>query len=174
MNREKYFIDLSKLSQEQIKALPQKFEKAGHKILSETLSDLISGKITDGFKFLFYSPSGWNQNDYPLNGRTELTYSQFLDMMGESEEKSKVIENIEKELINNDGTLYIGEGLENYYKDQLERTGKYSVISKEVLQAENYTREDIEKAYQAGENKQTYYFKDTTVILPTTYEGVDG
>ena len=50
-------------------------------------------------------------------------------MMGESEEKSKVIENSEKELINNDGTLYIGEGLENYYKDQLERTGKFKVVS---------------------------------------------
>ena len=41
----------------------------------------------------------------------------------------KAIENSEKELINNDGTLYIGEGLENYYKDQLERTGKFKVVS---------------------------------------------
>ena len=39
---------------------------------------------------------------------------------------------------------------------------------------QTYTKEDIENAYRAGENKQTYYFKDTTVILPTSYEGVDG
>ena len=64
-----------------------------------------------------------------IKNKTELTYSQFLDMMGESEE---------------------------------------------VLQVENYTREDMEKAYRAGEKGATYYFKDTTVILPTTYEGVDG
>ena len=37
-----------------------------------------------------------------------------------------------------------------------------------------YTKEDVEKAYRAGENNQTYYFKDSTVILPNTYEGVDG
>ena len=90
--KEKYFIDLSKSSEEQIKALPQKFENAGHNILSETLSDLISGKITDGFKFLFYSPSGWNQNDYPLNGRTELTYPEFIKLLegGESKEVLQV------------------------------------------------------------------------------------
>ena len=80
MNKEKCFIDLSKLSKKQIKSLPQIFENAGHTILSETLSDLISGKITDGFKFLFYSPSGWNQNDYPLNGRTELNYPEFIKL----------------------------------------------------------------------------------------------
>lgn len=90
MNREKYFIDLSKLSEEQRKSLPQIFEKAGHKILSETLSDLISGKITDGFKFLFYSPSGWNQNDYPLNGRTELTYPEFIKLFEGVEEETQV------------------------------------------------------------------------------------
>ena len=83
----KVFIDLSKLSEEQIKSLSQVFENAGDKVLPETISDLISGKITDGFKFLFYSPSGWNQNDYPLNGRTELTYPEFIKLFegGESD-----------------------------------------------------------------------------------------
>lgn len=86
MKKENIYIDLSKLSDEHIKALPQKIENAGYKILSETLSDLISGKITDGFKFLFYSPSGWNQNDYPLNGRTELTYPEFIKLFEGGEE----------------------------------------------------------------------------------------
>ena len=105
MNKEKYFIDLSKLSKEQIKALPKKFEKAGHKILSETLSDLISGKITDGFKFLFYSPSGWNQNDYPLNGRTEITYPEFIKLFeGGEEEKENEVENI-KDIAHTEGVL---------------------------------------------------------------------
>ena len=79
-SKENIFINLSKLSEEQIKALPQMFENSGDRVLPETLSDLISGKITDGFKFLFYSPSGWNQNDYVLNGRTELTYPEFIKL----------------------------------------------------------------------------------------------
>lgn len=45
---------------------------------------------------------------------------------------------------------------------------------KENLQGENFTREDVEKAYRAGEKGVTFYFKDTTVILPQTYEGIDG
>ena len=113
---EEIYIDLSKLSEEQ----------------QRKISVLINGVLnlnSDRF-LLSFNPYNqkWELHKYLYNGK-ELTYSQFLDMMGESEE---------------------------------------------VLQVENYTREDIEKAYRAGENKQTYYFKDTTVILPTTYEGVDG
>ena len=33
----------------------------------------------------------------------------------------------EKKRYQNDGTLYIGEGLENYYRSELEATGKYKV-----------------------------------------------
>lgn len=102
-NKSEVFIDLSKLSKKQIKSLPQIFENAGHKILSETLSDLISGKITDGFKFLFYSPSGWNQNDYPLNGRTELTYPEFIKLF-EGGEGENEIENI-KDIAHTEGVL---------------------------------------------------------------------
>ena len=120
---EEIYLDLSKLSEEQ----------------QGKISVLINGVLnlnSDRF-LLSFNPYNqkWELHKYLYNGK-ELTYSQFLDMMGEGEEKS------EKELINNDGTLYIGEGLENYYKDQIERTGKFKVVaidasSEEVLQVEN-------------------------------------
>ena len=124
------YLDLSKLSKEQIKSLPQILENAGEIIGFHTLIRLNSGKLKDDFVlYLNSSFEEWCLWNHIFQNKQELTYSQFLDMMGESEEKSKVIENSEKELINNDGTLYIGEGLENYYKDQLERTGKFKVVS---------------------------------------------
>ena len=115
---EEIYLDLSKLSEEQ----------------QRKLSDIIGFNLWITFPFLYFDDKLkiWNQGrseSQSFKGKQELTYSQFLDMMGESEEKSKVIENSEKEMINNDGTLYIGEGLENYYKDQLERTGKFKVVS---------------------------------------------
>ena len=117
---EEIYLDLSKLSEEQqgkvIALLPEPRFRNDY-------------SITNNYKYLHLNMSmKWFVDAEKMN-KTELTYSQFLDMMGESEEKSKVIENSEKELINNDGTLYIGEGLENYYKDQLERTGKFKVVS---------------------------------------------
>ena len=122
--REEIYLDLSKLSKEQqIKAIALLPKPLNH-------DDYY---ISDKFIYLIFDDEDdliwWIAPKYLIKGKTELTYSQFLDMMGESEEKSKVIENSEKELINNDGTLYIGEGLENYYKDQLERTGKFKVVS---------------------------------------------
>ena len=123
-NKENIFINLSKLSKEQqIKAIALLPKPLNH-------DDYY---ISDKFIYLIFDDEDdliwWIAPKYLIKGKTELTYSQFLDMMGESEEKSKVIENSEKELINNDGTIYIGEGLENYYKDQLERTGKFKVVS---------------------------------------------
>ena len=120
---EEIYLDLSKLSEDKRKEVRRLLFKKPHYEKLFFLPDY------EDKPFLICLYGKW---DLEVNKRmeyTELTYSQFLDMMGESEE---------------------------------------------VLQVENYTREDIEKAYQAGENKQTYYFKDTTVILPTTYEGVDG
>ena len=118
---EEIYIDLSKLSEEQqrkvIALLPEPEACNQYEIIK--------------LHFILWLDeyNKWWVYGTEIKNKTELTYSQFLDMMGESEEKSKVIENSEKELINNDGTLYIGEGLENYYKDQLERTGKFKVVS---------------------------------------------
>ena len=124
---EEIYLDLSKLSEEQINRL--RLEDSDFL----EFSDIELFRLQNPeYMILSFNHRKFNISHkewFLLNDKTELTYSQFLDMMGESEE---------------------------------------------VLQVENYTREDIEKAYQAGENKQTYYFKDTTVILPTTYEGVDG
>ena len=138
---EQIYLDLSKLSEEQqrkvISILPEPINKDDY-------------DITYLHFYLIYDDEDcmwWVSTKYFLAEKTELTYSQFLDMMGESEEVNYelgggLLHNPEKELINNDGTLYIGEGLENYYKDQLERTGKFKVVSigatsEEVLQVEN-------------------------------------
>ena len=118
---EEIYLDLSKLSEEQqrkvISLLPEPEACNQYEIIK--------------LHFILWLDeyNKWWVYGTEIKNKTELTYSQFLDMMGESKEKSKVIENSEKELINNDGTLYIGEGLENYYKDQLERTGKFKVVS---------------------------------------------
>ena len=113
---EKIYLDLSKLSEE---------EQGKISVLINGILNLNSDRF-----LLSFNPYNqkWELHKYLYHGK-ELTYSQFLDMMGESEEKSKVIENSEKERINNDGSLYIGEGLENYYKEQLERTGKFKVVA---------------------------------------------
>ena len=124
---EEIYLDLSKLSEEQINKL--RLEDSDFL----EFSDIELFRLQNPeYMILSFNHGKFNISHkewFLLNDKTELTYSQFLDMMGESEE---------------------------------------------VLQVENYTREDIEKAYRAGEKGATYYFKDTTVILPTTYEGVDG
>ena len=148
-NPKEIYLDLSKLSEEQqrkvITLLPPKKRDNQYEIQK--------------VHFILYldKEKKWWVFGTEIKNKTELTYSQFLDMMGEtSGEKPKDISfdtwvnlfvgekqaNSEKELINNDGTLYIGEGLENYYKDQLERTGKFKVVaidasSEEVVQVEN-------------------------------------
>ena len=120
---EEIYLDLSKLSEEQqrkvIALLPEPINKDDYHI-----SYLHFYLIYDDEDCMW-----WVSTKYFAAEKTEINYSQFLDMMGESEE---------------------------------------------ILQVENYTREDMEKAYRAGEKGATYYFKDTTVILPDTYEGVDG
>mgnify|MGYP003490854170 CR=1 FL=1 len=133
---EEIYLDLSKLSEEQqrkvIALLPEPEDCNQYEIIK--------------LHFILWLDeyNKWWVYGTEIKNKTELTYSQFLDMMGEtSGEKPKDISfdtwvnlfvgekqaNSEKELINNDGTLYIGEGLENYYKDQLERTGKFKVVS---------------------------------------------
>ena len=120
---EEIYINLKKLSEEQIKALPQVIENSGDKVLPETLSDLIRGKITDGFKFLFYSPSGWNQNDYPLNGRTELTYPEFIKLFEGGEGEVLQVENDYQDLKESHSELFRRlNQLRNRYKlDNLDK-----------------------------------------------------
>ena len=150
---EEIYLDLSKLSEEQQERVM-----------------CVTGTTIEWIKYAGYLiyHKGWktsNKSWLKDQNLTELTYSQFLDMMGESKEKSKVIENSEKELINNDGTLYIGEGLENYYKDQLERTGKFKVVSidatsGEVLKVENNGWISVEKKLPSIEGEYLIHKKN--------------
>ena len=154
---EEIYLDLSKLSEEQQERVM-----------------CVTGITIEWIKYAGYLiyHKGWktsNKSWLKDQNLTELTYSQFLDMMGESEENSKVIENSEKELINNDGTLYIGEGLENYYKDQLERTGKFKVVSidatsEEVLQVDIYSGElNTERISTYKKLSEQYNIEESTV-----------
>ena len=152
---EEIYIDLSKLSEEQINNL--RLEDSDFLEFSDI--ELFRMQNPE-YMILSFNHGKFNishKDWFLLNDKTEITYSQFLDMMGETiGEKPKDIlfdtwvnlfvgekqANSEKERINSDGTLYIGEGLENYYKDQLERTGKFKVVaidatSEEVLKVEN-------------------------------------
>ena len=155
---EEIYLDLSKLSEEQQRKVIALLRKPINKDDYD---------ITYLHFYLIYDEGcmWWVSTKYFLADKTELTYSQFLDMMGEGEEKSKVIENSEKELINNDGTLYIGEGLENYYKDQLERTGKFKVVSidatsGEVLKVENNGWISVEKKLPSIEGEYLIHKKN--------------
>ena len=128
--REEIYLDLSKLSEEQQRKMIALLPIDNISAQIYFLGSYEDWNVIKKFTYLFFNDNKvWQICDSKIPDKTELTYSQFLDMMGESEEKSKVIENSEKELINNDGTLYIGEGLENYYKDQLERKGKFKVVA---------------------------------------------
>ena len=90
---EKIYLDLSKLSEEQIKTLPKILENAGESVGFHTSIRLNSGKLKDDFVLYFNSSFKewclWN-NIFKNNTKTELTYSQFLDMIGESEEVLQV------------------------------------------------------------------------------------
>lgn len=126
--KENIYLNLGKLSEEEIKDVGKVIFRNLDDICEETIDDLVDGIVTQNYKYLFFdNDKSWNQNETPLSGRTEITYPEFI----------KIFEG--------------GEG-----------------------EIQTYTKEDVENAYRAGENKQTYYFKDTTVILPDTYEGIDG
>ena len=77
--REKIYLDLSKLSEEQIKEVERLTDR---KIDECYLSD----------KLFFYDGKWEVSGGYAISklNLTELTYSQFLDMMGESEEVLQV------------------------------------------------------------------------------------
>lgn len=121
MDKSKYFLDLSKCTEEEQKRvfliLPPEPHRDAYNIFGsyKYLQFIPKSKFQEKEKW-FVDKSAWN--------KTEITFSQFKEMMG-SEGKAEA----EKERNNSDGTLYIGEGLEGYYKDQLERTGKFKVIS---------------------------------------------
>lgn len=151
MDKSKYFLNLSNCTKEEIKEIYKKIKNSDQNIHTQTKRDLINGIVTHCYWFLFFDGNAWNQNKTSLSGRAELTYPEFIKLFeggGETDEKGRPM-------------TYWG-GKENKLFDDGEGENQ------------PFTKEDIENAYRAGENKQTYYFKDTTVILPTTYEGVDG
>lgn len=88
MNKDKYFIDLSKLSDEQRKSLPQIFENAGQEIYFLAKPTLLSGKLDTYYPYLFFSLPSSNIWVFSHNkpDRTELTYPEFIKLF-EGEEK---------------------------------------------------------------------------------------
>lgn len=96
MESKDFYIDLSKHNKKEIKKISKLIIKKGDNILDETLKDLQKGVYTDGFKFLFYSPSGWNQNDYKPNGRKEIDIFIFMSFLkGHIKSYNKQIETLD-------------------------------------------------------------------------------
>ena len=89
---EEIYLDLSKLSEDKRKEVRRLLFKKPHYEKLFFLPDY------EDKPFLICLYGKWDLEVNKRREYTELTYSQFLDMMGESEEKSKVIENSEKEL----------------------------------------------------------------------------
>lgn len=103
--REEIYLDLSKLSEEQQR-----------KVISLLPIDNISAQIyfmgsyedwnvIKKFTYLFFNDNKvWQICDSKIPDKTELNYTQFLEMMGESEEILQV-ENILKYLANRNNEL---------------------------------------------------------------------
>lgn len=173
MKKENIYIDLSKCSVEQIKNIEKILKNRSEKIGYHTNNALINGVVLEDI-YLYFSTSFQEWCLWPdkFKDRTELTYHKFI---GFFEEPKKLPSELLKEYLKNTPR-------EQVLKDWESTAEHDSVDSPKVLELfegrneENqiYTKEDVEKAYRAGENNQTYYFKDSTVILPNTYEGVDG
>lgn len=104
---EEIYLDLSKLSEEQqrkaISLLPEPINKDDY-------------DITDMRFYLIYDEDcmWWISTKYFVAEKTELTYSQFLDMMGESEEVLQVENNgwisVDKDLPKHLETVFISNG----------------------------------------------------------------
>ena len=81
--KENSFLDLSKLSEEQIKSLPQILENAGECIGFHTSIRLNSGKLKDDFVLYFNSSFKewclWN-HIFKNNTKTELNYPEFIKL----------------------------------------------------------------------------------------------
>lgn len=120
-DKSKYYLDLSKCSEGEIKE-------------ASALTGYPIGDIEE-YPFFYLDGTEWNQNMIrsAVHGKTEISFTDFKEMLGSGEEPSS-------------------RGQENG----------------------DYTAEDMEKAYRAGENKATYRLKDTIVILPNSYEGIEG
>lgn len=100
MDKSKFYLDLSKCTEEKIKETYKKIKNSDQNIHTQTERDLINGIVTHCYWFLFFDGNAWNQNETPLSGRTELLYPEFIKLFegGEGETSFKnYIENQRKE-----------------------------------------------------------------------------
>ena len=141
--REEIYLDLSKLSEEQ----------------QRKISVLINGVLnlnSDRF-LLSFNPYNqkWELHKYLYNGK-ELTYSQFLDMMGESEEVLQV---------ENDGWIPVNEKPKTFQEVILYRedagvfVGYYGNLAESLseMALENHYNNEVSEETMWKE--QFFYFK---------------
>lgn len=57
------------------------------------------------------------------------------------------------------------------YQKSINKTHELNDQNAKLVEA---FRKQIEIAYRCGESGKTYFFEDTTCILPRNYEGIDG
>lgn len=109
LKKEEIYLDLSKLSEEEIKEIYKKIKNSDQNIHTQTERDLINGIVTHCYWFLFFDGNAWNQNETPLSGRTELTYPEFIKLFEGG--KSKEVLQVENTVFNIDFGGHVMAGL---------------------------------------------------------------
>lgn len=97
----KYYLNLEKCSEDEIKSLPQILENAGEKIHDEALNYLSEGMNGKTFNCLAITDFDiwtlWNENAIICLNHTELTYPEFIKLFegGEETEVQKLKKQID-------------------------------------------------------------------------------
>lgn len=98
MDKSKFYLNLSKCTDGEIKETYKKIKNSDQNIHTQTERDLINGIVTHCYWFLFFDGNAWNQNETPLSGRTELLYPEFIKLF---EEPTKLPSELLKEYFEN-------------------------------------------------------------------------
>ena len=112
LKKEEIYLDLSKLSEEEIKEIYKKIKNSDQNIHTQTKRDLINGIVTHCYWFLFFDGNAWNQNETSLSGRTELTYPEFIKLFEGGESDGWIKIESEKDLPKEEDEFWVFENNE--------------------------------------------------------------
>ena len=109
MDKTKFYLNLSKCTEEEIKETHKKIKNSDQDIHTQTERDLINGIVTHCYWFLFFDGNAWNQNETPLSGKTEITYPEFIKLFEGG--KSNEVLQVENTVFNIDFGGHVMAGL---------------------------------------------------------------
>lgn len=165
ITKENSFLDLSKLSEEQINRLYGKMNKCDEPIYYQERAFLTKGKFEKGLPY-FHFHTGYNQwiSSAILVMKQELTYTQFIEIMGgETSADISILERTEypgkdyQELfdyLHNEHGLTL---LESEMSEIINLVGKLGGESKEVLQVEHNGWISVENKLPSEEGEYLIY-----------------